>query len=506
MAETIEKPNFSSEFAKIKDRLIATSATSFNSFPYYERTFSRHRKYTAEDVERILESGSLTAVQELSRYFYQTDGYYRQIINYYADLLKYVGVLIPSPNFGTSLSTNYIQKRYYRALDYVEEMHLPIFLQNCGLRILIDGSYYGIITSTDKDQFVVMDLPSNYCRTRFKDIYGNDVLEFNVSYFNTIVIKADREAALKLYPKSVRTAYAKYVQGKLTDPWVPILDSVGICFPFPGSNRPPFASLIAAVLEYDAAVDRNNARDAEELRKIIVQQIPHLNDGRLLFEPDEAVEIHEGTVGMMKKNPNVSVLTTYADVTAIQSESTSDASKTTALKQMMQNLYSNSGTSSEIFASTSSATLPTSLDKDLAFMMSIANKFSLFITNLLNRLFANTNVSFKYTILPVSYYNMEEYVNISAKLANAGYSFILPALGLGISQKDLCNLKELENDVLKLDESLIPLKTSYTQSNTATQVADAKVGRPQLKQEEKAEQTIANEQSQENTGNTGASE
>ena len=58
----------------------------------------------------------------------------------------------------------------------------------------------------------------------------------------------------------------------------------------------------------------------EEIRKIIVQKIPHLSDGRLLFEPDEDLEIHTGTVGMLKGNKNVSVMTTYADVDAIASK------------------------------------------------------------------------------------------------------------------------------------------------------------------------------------------
>ena len=35
----------------------------------------------------------------------------------------------------------------------------------------------------------------------------------------------------------------------------------------------------------------------------------------------------------------------------------------------------------------------------------------------------------------------------------------------GVSQKDLMNLKSLENDVLKLDKLLLPLQSSYTQSN-----------------------------------------
>ena len=69
-----------------------------------------------------------------------------------------------------------------------------------------------------------------------------------------------------------------------------------------------FSYVIPAAINYDDAVETERERDLEEIRKIIVQKIPHLTDGGLLFEPPEAAEIHKGTVGMMKGNKNVSVL------------------------------------------------------------------------------------------------------------------------------------------------------------------------------------------------------
>jgi hypothetical protein len=100
-------------------------------------------------------------------------------------------------------------------------------------------------------------------------------------------------------------------------------------------------------------------------------------------------------------------------------------------------------------------------------MMILGNKYSTFISNLVNELFANANVSFKYTILPITYYNESTYITDSFKLAQSGYSFILPALALGFSQRDIGNIKDLENDVLKLGERLIPLASAYTQSAAA---------------------------------------
>ena len=66
---------------------------------------------------------------------------------------------------------------------------------------------------------------------------------------------------------------------------------------------------------------------------------------------------------------------------------------------------------------------------------------------------------------------------------------LLPALASGLSQRDLCNLKELENDVLKSGEKLIPLTSSYTQS------ASGSPGAPKKPAQEKAPKTVQNEDS-----------
>lgn len=97
----------------------------------------------------------------------------------------------------------------------------------------------------------------------------------------------------------------------------------------------------------------------------------------------------------------------------------------------------------------------------------------------------------------------------------------MPALALGLTQRDLVSIKDLENDVLKLGDKLKPLSTSYTQSGSdnnsnketggekgngettegkAQGVNPDEGGRPTLKEGEKTEKTIKNEESQNRTG------
>ena len=514
MGETVTKlHNFNLDsFKKSQSAMIATSDTAYGTRPGQSQWVDRTKDYTEEQVKRIIESGSLVEQQRLSRNYFNKDGYYKQLILYYSTLLKYTGLLIPNPTAGKNLSTSHIQKRYFQAMEYVDKINLSTVLVEWAQKALTDGCFYGVVSKADKNHFAVLSLPSAYCQTRFKDLSGNDLIEFDVSYFRTISNDEDRKAALAAYPKVVAAAYNKWEKGKLSNKWVVIPSDVGVCFPML-DGRPFFLSVIPSTIQYDEAVETEREREKEEIRKILVQKIPHLNDGRLLFEPDEAEEMHRGAVGMVKNNTNTTVLTTYADVDSITSRGSTENGATNALEAMKQNIYSQAGVSGEIFAATGGNTTETSIKYDTAIMMYLANKFARFITNIVNENFANSNISFKYTILPITHQNDAKYIDSCYKLATAGYSLVLPALAQGFSQRDLVNLKDLENDVLKLGEKLVPPKTSFNSSGNEqgakggmTGEGGENGGRPTKSEDEKKDQTIKNEESIEKSKTQGGSE
>ena len=110
-------------FSRAKDKMIATNEQAYKGlWDSARHRVSRVKDYTPEEIASIIESGSLSEQQKLSRNYFNKDGYYKQIIIYYATLLKYMGLLIPNPSNGKNLSTSHIQKRYYSALDFVERM------------------------------------------------------------------------------------------------------------------------------------------------------------------------------------------------------------------------------------------------------------------------------------------------------------------------------------------------------------------------------------------------
>lgn len=445
---------------------------------------------TLEEVNDIVNSGDVETQRRLSKEFFAKGGFYARIIAHYATLLKYVFLLTPNPTQGKSLSKTHISKRYFSAIDFLDKQPLKLLFSNCATKVFVEGSYYGVIQEINKDLFSILDLPSEYCSSNFKDPQGRDLIEFDLKYFDTIFEDKSRENALKTYPKEVSRAYRIWKNGGgdgSSTIFIPA--EIGIYFTL-FDERPFFLDVIPASIEYDETVGTERDKNLEEIRKIIVQKIPHFPDGTFLFEPEEAAAIHDGTVKMMRGNKNVSILTTFTDVDSIVSRSAADT-KSNSIERMSQHVYSKGGVSGNVFASTGSTTLETSLKNDLSLVMKLVDKFSFFMTGVVNGLFENSNINFDFTFLPVSYYNEDKFIDTALKLANAGYSQVLPAIAMGISQRGLGNLKELENDILELSEKLIPLSSAHTQSENG----DGKPGAPKKEQEEKAPQTIRNEES-----------
>ena len=441
-------------FTTAISKMIAKNESSYNLTRYGRNRYERVKEYTLEEIKDIIDSGSVDAQIILSRNYFERGGFYWRLLMHYATLLKYTGLLIPSPSFGKNLSESYITKKYYSAVSFIDKANLPDLFTHIGTRVLRDGSYYGVIQEVTDKSISILDLPIFYCRSRFKDKEGNDIIEFNVTYFDTIHDGEYRKKALAAYPSSVVNWYKRWKARKVKSPWCYISTSVGICMSLI-DERPVFLNIIAAELEYEDA-------------------------------KDEAVEMHKGAVDMMKKNENLSVLTTYADVDAIVSKTANDNSLN-SVDKALTNIYAEAGSSSQLFGTDSNLSLSTSITNDMALMMILARKMARLITSIINEKYGNANISFTYKILPVSFYNQKEYVEEALKLANSGYSFLLPALAMDLSQRELSNVKDLENDVLKLKEKLLPLSTSYTETGN--------VGRPAKDAQDKSAKTVANEES-----------
>ena len=82
-----------------------------------------------------------------------------------------------------------------------------------------------------------------------------------------------------IYIKSIKIFYS-YLILSITNLFS-IPTDISIYFSFSDTSRPFFLNVIQSTIDYDEAVHNHKNKDLEEIKKIIVNEIPHLNDGTL---------------------------------------------------------------------------------------------------------------------------------------------------------------------------------------------------------------------------------
>jgi len=91
--------------------------------------------------------------------------------------------------------------------------------------------------------------------------------------------------------------------------------------------------VIPAIIDLDQAQDLDRKKMAQQLIKIIIQKMPLDKNGDLVFDVDEAQELHNNAVQMLKRAIGIDVLTTFADVDVADM---ADKSTTTSMDELQK--------------------------------------------------------------------------------------------------------------------------------------------------------------------------
>ena len=239
--------------------------------------------------------------------------------------------------------------------------------------------------------------------------------------------------------------------------------------------------------------------------------MPIDNDGHLVFELDEVEQIHAGVANMLRDLDTVDVLTTFGETTLENLQDSSAASQANnRIEKYSNNAWDALGVSKLFFNADNSSSLAYVIKRLESIMRNYLNMYDTWIRYLINSRFSRTGLTFDFEILPTTVFNIDKYATQYLSGAQFGYSKMRAGVAMGVKQRNLISMIDFENEFLNLDEKMIPLLSSYTQSSnensdkknnsgeknsrTTVQSKDItnKGGRPELPDEEKSQKTQAN--------------
>lgn len=476
-------------------------------------------------IYRALMDNDVVKLRELSNYFYKTSGIYQKVCNYFASMYRYDWYVVPEV-YDEGVKEDKVLKEFNKVLNYLDNSYIKKVCGDMALGVIKNGAYYGYVVPCSKG-IIIQELPINYCRSRYS--VGNlPAVEFNMRFFDEVFPDTKyRMKVLNLFPDEFKKGYVAYKSGRLLPEtqwdrdsgWWLLEPSKTVKFSLSNGGNgaadiPLFINALPAILDLDAAQDLDRRKQMQKLLKILIQKLPMDKNGDLIFDVDEARDIHNNAVQMLKRAVGVDVLTTFADIDSVDMSDKNTTATQDDLEKVERTVYNALGVSQNLFNTDGNLALANSILNDEGSVRSLLLQFGIFFDRITQNLGSTKKkFNFRLYMLETTQYNYKELSKMYKEQVQLGYSKMLPQIALGHSQSSIINTAYFENEILHLSEIMIPplmsstmnmedlkgksneTQTTKTQQNKTGTSSDKATGRPEKADSEKSEKTIQNKES-----------
>ena len=471
-------------------------------------------------VFKALADHDLQELRNISNFYYNINGIYQRACNYFAFLYRY-DWYVATQTFGNKdINEEKVLKDFTRILEFLDSSNIRKMCGDIALSVIKDGAYYGYIVPSS-DSLVIQQLPVGYCRSRYK-VKDKHAIEFNMKFFDTFKDPVYRLRILKLFPEEFQKGYVLYKQGKLLPDsaqdrndsgWYLLDPESTVKFNFNDSDIPMFVNAIPALLDLDAAQDLDRRKQMQKLLKIIIQKLPMDKNGDLIFDIDEAKDIHNNAVEMLRRAVGVDVLTTFADIDSVDMSDKNTSTTVDDLEKVERAVFNSLGISQNLFNTDGNLSLERSILNDESSVRNLLLQFNIFFDRVVRAISPKSKqYKFEFYMLETTQYNYQNLSKLYKEQTQLGFSKLLPQIALGHSQSFILNSIYFENDILHLSEVMIPPLMSSTlngndilgknekgntnkSQNKAMTNTDKSAGRPEKADSEKSTKTIQNKES-----------
>lgn len=466
MAETTEKvnriPKFFADLSKYDKSLTA-----------FDRTYLTRYSVSKAGITRAIENKDVATLRGYSQYFFHASGEYRRLVEYFAKLLTFAHVVVPVTTDSTANAPRF-EKGFQKIQDYVKQAHIEESGRIIAHTVIKDGAFYGYEREL-KGDFILQQLPTNYCRSRFK-IDGNYAIEYDFSFFDLFRTEEDKKEVFNSFPDEFEKMYRAYQGDTQLYRWQ-LLEPMYARAHMLTDEVPFLSASFLDLLELEDYKILDKKRVEGQVDHIVVQEIPVDAEGQLTMEMEEITTIHQNAKGMLAGS-NKRVITTPAKTTSLDFKQNTAASQDD-VEKAMRTVYSSAGTPMILFSSGlkgNSIGLERAIEADEALMFELLDQFERWYETRFKSIVPfNKNFSFEIVFPPITIFNRKKMWEQYRDAATLGFPTKLLAMAtLGIGQSQMSSLLFYENEILELPERMIPLSTSYTQTGE-----EAEGGRPE---------------------------
>lgn len=427
-------------------------------------------KYSKDEIASYLQDPYKYQKQlrDAAIYIYGASSHFRRLIQYFVSLSDLSYIISPyriDPSKANVKTTN---NNYRKVLNTLSAMSIktqfPKILSVC----LREDTFYGSMWVT-ADSITIQQLPSDYCT--ISTIEGNVLnVSFDFSYFSS------RESDLAFYPAEFTTKYNLYKNNRTTMKYQeldsPTSFAVKCNSDILSYSIPPFAGIFREIYDIEDYKALKQTKTALENYAMLVMKLGLTDEGNWQIDYNKAVDFWQNLDEVLPEEIGSVLSPMEIDKISFERSNTADVD---TVSEAEENLFTAAGVSSLLFnnAKASANALLLSIKADQAITFGIVKG----IEDVVNRYIQSQNYgkNFKVTFLDCSPFNRKEIGDQYLKGCQYGAPMVsLYCASQGLGQAEIDSMNFLENEVLNIKSSFVPLQSSSTQSGSA----DSTVGAP----------------------------
>lgn len=432
-------------------------------------------------------------LRNLSRFLYRLSYPYRRIVHYYAGMTDLTAwIAEPAVDLVKENNTSKVRKDYAKAVMQLRKMNMPSQIMKLLIIAWREDAAFGY-TYEDNDAFFIMPLDGDYCKISSQEWDGTFNFAFDFSYFSS------REYLLDYWAPEFRTKYDAYKKDP-TLKWQELDPDRTFCIKVnqddPVLCLPPFVSLFESIIDLIDLQSIQAVKESLSAYKMVIMVEKTLEKAT---EPDQFTVDIDSAVAFYNKiaqelPPEVSsgISLLPIEVIDFKGNTTED---TDMVSNSMSNLFKNAGVSQILDRQ--------KIEGSVAFTAAMISDSLLSTSNLLPQIETWVNRYIFYSVgkigSHITYLKVTPYTKgdtLTKALSCAEYGvpakeMVASLLGLDPYQSFAMNY--LESEVLKLQDTWIPLQSSHTQSGKATAPSRDNIttdkGRPEASTDVGSEET-----------------
>ena len=414
-------------------------------------------------------------LRKLSQFLYVLSPQYRRIIAYFASMIdvKLYNV-IPNVDMVEDNDDEKILQSYQEVLKWLEKMNLDMQIFSMLVTCWREDVFYGYHYTEESDEqdvnsFVILPLDPDYCRISSVNYNGVLNCAFDFSFFDS----SSNAVYLEVWDKEFTTKYNAYkkdskLRWQELDPertWVLKVN-------YDQNDRviPPLSGLLEDVINLIDLKSITSVKDEMSIYKLLVAKIDTISG---TDEPNDwAIDLNTAVDfynKMMSQLPDYvgGILSPMSIEPVTFDQSATDESNSIA--KSASNLFEAAGVSQVMDASklTGATAVTAALRFDgLYALKPLLAQIEARVNMFLDYILPDNGMRVKY--LPITPYFKDEAIKQTAEACTLGLPMKTQlATLMGMSPLDMNSMLHLENNILKLQDKLVPMQSTYTQSGDA---------------------------------------